>query len=185
MRHVLKWGVLAAGLALLVSACARHVEPESIQSEINDALKDARIDSVQPIWDAERREMKLRGIAFDADEKRQAEQVAASALRDRGRVVNELVITMRGAPEAAPVVAESDDLEQIDARVHKDVDALFADKTVWKGRDIHIVVRSGIVHLTGTAMSQADKDRITEMVGRVAGVKEVINRLQVKNRKTG
>jgi osmotically-inducible protein OsmY len=176
----------AAGLALLVSGCSRdgaRVAIDDVQAEINDALKDARIDHVQPVWDAERREMKLRGLAIDAEEKRQAEQVASSTLRDRGRVINEVVISMRGAPEPAPVVAESDDLEQIDDRIQKDVEALFADKTVWKGRVLHIVVRTGEVHLSGTALSQEDKDRITEMIARVAGVKEVVNRLEVKARK--
>ena len=183
MRQVMRWSVLAAGLAMLVAGCSRSVEPEDIQSQINDALKDARIDHVEPVWNAERREMRLRGIAVHADEKRQAEAVAASMLKDRGRIINEVVISMRGAPEPAPVVAESDDLQQIDDRIQRDAEALFADEAVWKGRVIEIMVRTGTVHLTGTALSQEDKDRITEMVGRVAGVKEVINRLEVKARK--
>ena len=183
MRHVIRWGVLVAGMALLAGACSRHVAPDNIQSQINDALKDARIDTVQPIWDAQRREMTLRGIAVDPEEKRQAELVAASKLGDRGRVVNEVVVTMRGAPEPAPVVAESDDLEQIDTRIQKDVEAIFADRTVWKGREINVMVRTGVVQLTGNAMSQEDKDRITELVARVAGVKDVMNRLEVKSPK--
>lgn len=186
MQHAMRLGgalALAAGLALLVTACGRHVEPEDIQSQVNDALKEARIDHVQPIWNADRKEMRLRGIATHADEKRQAEAVAASALKNRGHVINEVVITMRGAPEPAPVVAESDDLQQIDDRIHRDVEHLFADQTIWKGREIHIVVRTGTVHLTGKALSQDDKDRITEVVARVAGVKDVINRLEIKERK--
>ena len=183
MRHLIRFGgalAFAAGLGLLVTACATEVAPEDIPSQINDALKEARIDTVRPIWDPDRREMKLRGMAVDADEKRRAEQVAAGALRERGRIVNEVVITMRGAPEPAPVVAESDDLQQIDERIHKDIEALFADQTVWKGREFNVVVRTGTVHMTGKALSQEDKDRITELVARVAGVKEVINRLEIK-----
>ena len=183
MRHLIRFGgalAFAAGLGLLVTACAAEVVPEDIPSQVNDALKEARIDTVRPLWDPDRREMKLRGIAIDADEKRKAEEVAAQALRDRGRIVNEVVITMRGAPEPAPVVAESDDLQQIDDRIHRDVEALFEDEKVWKGREFNIVVRTGIVHMTGKALSQDDKDRITELVARVAGVKEVINRLEIK-----
>ena len=185
MRHVMRLGwtfALAAGLALLVSACSRPELKPDPQHEVNDALKDARIDHVAPVWDPERREMKLRGIVLTSDEKRQAEQVAAAVLGGTGSVVNEVTITMRGAPEPAPAVAEIDDLDQIDDRIQKDVEALFADEKVWKGRKFHIVVRHGTVHLTGTALNQDDKDRITEMVARVAGVKDVVNRLDLKNR---
>lgn len=182
MRHLIKLaGIIAftAGLGLLVTACGSTPVLEDIPAQVNNALKEARIDHVSPIWDPDRREMKLRGTAIDADEKRQAEEVAANALRERGRIVNEVVITMRGAPEPAPVVAESDDLQQIDDRIQKDVNTLFSDD-VWKGREINVIVRTGTVHLTGSALSQADKDRITEAVARVAGVKDVINRLDVK-----
>lgn len=170
--------VLAAGLILLVTACA--VVEADPQSEVNEALKGARIDHVAPIWAGERRELRLRGIVVNADERQQAEQVAASVLKGRGTIVNEITVTLRGAPEPAPVVAEADDLERIDERIQKDVEALFADETVWKGREVAVLVSRGRVRLTGTALSQEDKDRITEMVAGVAGVKEVINRLGLK-----
>lgn len=183
MQHVMRLSgaiALTAGLLLLVSACSRADLQPDYQAQVNDALKNARIDHVQPIWDAERRELKLRGVVVNADEKRQAEQVAAQTLGDNGRIVNEVTVTMRGAPEPAPVVAEVDDLEQIDDRIQKDVEALFADQTVWKGRELHIIVQGGTVRLTGQALNQDDKDRITALVARVAGVKDVINRLDLK-----
>ena len=181
MRHVMRFGgaaVLAAGLMLLVTACAAvDADP---QSEVNEALKAARIDHVAPIWDAERNELRLRGIVVDAVERQQAEQVAASVLNGRGTIVNDITVTLRGAPQPAPVLAAAEDVERIDERIHKDVEALFADQTVWKGREVTVLVSRGSVRLTGTALSQEDKDRITEMVARVAGVKEVINRLDLK-----
>jgi len=185
MQHVLRLGgaiALAAGLALLATACGSPVVQEDIQGMVNDALKDSRIDHVAPLWEPQSRQLRLKGIVLTPDEKQHAEQVASSALGSRGTVVNEISVTMRGAPEPAPVVAEGDDLEQIDDRIHKDVEALFADQTVWKGREINIVVHQGTVQLTGSALSQEDKDRITQMVARVAGVKDVINRLAIKQR---
>lgn len=183
MRHVMRLGGAAAlltGLALLVTACARPAPAEDMQSRVNDALKDARIDHVAPAWDPQRRELRLRGIVLTPDEKALAEEVAGATIGPNGTVISELTITMRGAPEPAPVVNEVDDLEQIDERIRSDVEALFADERVWKGRTIHIVVREGTVQLTGTALSQEDKDRMTEMVARVAGVTNVINRLELK-----
>ncbi len=60
------------------------------------------------------------------------------------------------------------------------MEALFSDETVWKGREFEILVHDGIVRLTGKVLSQDEKNRITQMVAAVAGVKEVINRLDIK-----
>lgn len=183
MRHVMRLSgtvALAAALALLATACARS--PEDLQAEVNDALKEARIDHVAPVWEPQARQLRLQGIVLTPDEKQLAAEVAARTLGSRGTVVNDVSITMRGAPEPAPVVASVDDLEQIDNRIQKDIEALFSDEKVWKGREMDITVHQGTVQLTGSALSQDDKDRITEIVARVAGVKDVVNRMAVKER---
>jgi osmotically-inducible protein OsmY len=180
MTHVLRLGraaALAGGLALLISACGAQSDP---QARVNDALKAARLDSVAPVWDANAGILRLRGTVVTDEEKRQAGEVAASAIGSSGQVVNEITVTMRGAPEPAPAIAQAGDLEKIDDRIHADVEALFADQKVWAGREIEVIVHAGVVRLTGHVLSQDDKDRITEMVARVAGVKEVINRLDIK-----
>lgn len=182
MRHGMSLGgaaALVAGLALLATACGASASA-SFEARVNDALKDARIDHVAPVWDAERNALRLTGIVLTADEKQRAADVAASALGGRADILNDITVTMRGAPAPAPAVARFDDLERIDERVARDVEALFADQRVWKGRKINVMVRNGTVRLTGTALSQADKDRITELVARVAGVKEVVNRLDLE-----
>ena len=182
MRHWMRFGgalAFLSGLALLITACgaAAQLDPEA---RVNDALKSARLDSIAPVWDPEQKIMRLRGTVVTTDEKHQAEQVAASTLGSAGKVVNEVTVTMRGAPEPAPAVAQPDDLEKIDERIHSDVEALFSDEKVWKGREFDILVHAGVVRLTGKVLSQDEKNRITQMVAGVAGVKEVINRLDIK-----
>ena len=59
--------------------------------------------------------------------------------------------------------------------------ALFADEDVWGGREFEILVHAGDVRLTGTVFSQEEKDRVTELVAGVAGVKSVVNRLAIRN----
>jgi osmotically-inducible protein OsmY len=173
--------VFAAAVLLLVTACSRDAVVGDIQSRVNDALKESRIDSIAPVWDEQRNELRLRGIVGSPDEKRLAEQVAADALGSRGTIVSEISVTLRAAPEPAPAVAEVDDIEQIDNRIQKDIEAIFAADE-WKGRDINIMVREGVVYLSGRALNQDDKDRITEATARIAGVKQVINRLALKER---
>ena len=186
MRNVLKLGgiiLLMSGLALLSTACGSPQLPvqKSLAERTNEALKESRFDQVVAAWDAQPAVMRLRGFVQTPTEKRQAEQVAESIVGTNGTVASELVVTLRGAPAPAPVVAESEDLQLIDERVQRDVEQLFADKKIWSGREFEVLVNAGQVRLTGHVLTQEEKDRVTEMVARVHGVTEVVNRLALKN----
>ncbi|MDQ3169246.1 MAG: BON domain-containing protein [Acidobacteriota bacterium] len=185
MRDVIKLGgiiLLMSGVAVLSSACGSSLPVQkSLNERTNEALKEARFDQVVAAWDAQSSVMRLRGFVQTPAEKRQAEQVAETIVGGSGTVASELAVSLRGAPAPAPVVAASDDLQLIDERIHRDVEQLFADKKVWSGREFEILVNAGEVRLTGHVLTQEEKDRVTEMVARVAGVTEVVNRLALKN----
>jgi osmotically-inducible protein OsmY len=185
MRQMMRLGgvVAAVGaLALFVSACGKAPQLDN-QARVNNALKDARLDSIAPVWDPQQQAMHLKGTVVTADQKEQAQQVALAVLGSGANVVNEIAVTMRGAPEPAPAIAQAGDLEKIDDRIDSDVKALFADEKVWKGREFEILVHEGVVRLTGRVLSQDEKNRVTEMVAGIAGVREVINRLEIKEPK--
>lgn len=186
MRDVIKLSgifLLISALALLSAACGSSPlpAPKSLDERTNEALKEARFDQVVAAWDAQSSVMRLRGFVQTPAEKRQAEQVAETLVAGSGTVASELTVTLRGAPAPAPVVAATEDLQLIDERIHRDVEQLFADKKVWSGREFEILVHAGEVRLTGHVLTQEEKDRVTEMVARVAGVSEVVNRLALRN----
>lgn len=190
MRVMISLGralLLASGLALLSTACSTAETAESVEvlepevhAGANEALKTARLDHVKAEWDDARETVHLRGFVSDPDERRRAEQVARDAA-GATPIVNELTISMRTAPTPAPVLASARDLELIDERIHRDVESLFADESVWGGREFNVLVHAGDVRLTGEVLTQAEKDRVTEMVAGVAGVTGVVNRLSVRN----
>ena len=186
MRDVIKLGgvlLLMGGLTLLSTACGATPLPvrKTLDERANEALKEARFDQVVAAWEPQSNVLHLRGVVQTAAEKREAEQVAESVVGSRGTVASELAVSLRGAPAPAPVVAASGDLQLIDERIHRDVEQLFADKHVWAGREIEVLVSAGAVRLTGQVLTQEEKDRVTEMVARVAGVSDVVNRLALKN----
>lgn len=187
MRHLAKIGgvfLLMSGLALLSAACSATPMAERIPAadeRANAALKQARLDHVVAVWDQQSGALTLEGFVPTANEKRQAEEVVAAIAGRDQTIVNDIAVTLRGAPAPAPVVVASEDIALIDQRVQRDVELLFADKSVWSGREIEVGVREGQVRLTGRVLSQEEKDRITEMVARVTGVTEVVNRLDVRN----
>lgn len=184
MRVVMRFGqvlLLMSGLAFLAAACAETEAETGLHQRANEALKEARLDQVTAEWDPNSQALMLRGFVLTPEDKRRAEDVAHSVLGSSGQVVNALRITTRGAPTPAPVLASSGDLDRIDDRIQRDVERLFSDKDVWGGREFEIMVRAGDVRLTGEVFSQAEKDRVTEMVAGVAGVTGVVNRLTVRN----
>lgn len=187
MRHLAKLGgvfLLMSGLALLSAACSAAPAAEEVPTadeRVNAALKQARLDHVIAVWD-ETGALKLEGFVPGPNEKRQAEEVVAAVVGRDQAIVNEISVTLRGAPAPAPVVVASEDLKLIDERVQRDIELLFADKTVWGGREFEVSVLEGRVRLTGHVLSQEEKDRVTEMVARVTGVTDVVNRLDVRNR---
>jgi osmotically-inducible protein OsmY len=187
MRHLAKIGgvfLLMSGLALLSSACSAAPAAEQMPTadeRVNAALKEARLDQVIAVWDSESGALKLEGFVPDTNDKRRAEEVVAGIVGRDHTIVNDIAVTLRGAPAPAPVVVASEDLKLIDERVQRDIELLFADKSVWGGRDIIVGVLGGKVRLTGRVLSQEEKDRITEMVARVTGVTDVVNRLDVRN----
>lgn len=187
MRHLAKLGgvfLLMSGLALLSAACSAAPAAEEVPTadeRVNAALKQARLDHVIAVWD-ETGALRLEGFVPGPNEKRQAEEVVAAVVGRDQAIVNEIAVTLRGAPAPAPVVVASEDLKLIDERVQRDIELLFADKTVWGGREFEVSVLEGRVRLTGHVLSQEEKDRVTEMVARVTGVTDVVNRLDVRNR---
>ena len=186
MRNVIKLGgvlLLMSGLALLSAACGSSspIQQKTLDERTNEALKEARFDQVLAAWDPQAGVMRLRGFVQTPAEKRAAEQVVEGIVGTRGTVTSELAVTLRGAPAPAPVLAASQDLRMIDERIHRDVEQLFSDESVWAGREFDIFVHAGEVRLTGHVLSQEEKDRVTEMVARVAGVTEVVNRLALRN----
>lgn len=176
-----------AGLILLSAACAPAeveepvgaVEP-AVHADVNEALKDARLDQVKAEWSEARDAVHLRGFVFNPVERHRAETVARDAAGG-APVINELRVSMGAAPAPAPVLASASDLERIDERIHGDVEALFDDRDVWGGRELKVAVHAGQVRLTGEVLTQDEKDRVTEMVAGVAGVKGVVNRLTVRS----
>ena len=187
LAHVAKIGsvfLLMSGLALLSASCSESREaaaPPTADERVNAALKGARLDQVIAVWNRETGELRLEGFVPGPNEKRQAEEVVAGVVGRDQTIVNDIAVTLRGAPAPAPVVVASEDLKLIDERVQRDIELLFADKSVWGGRKIDAGVLGGKVRLTGEVLSQEEKDRITEMVARVAGVTDVVNRLDVRN----
>jgi osmotically-inducible protein OsmY len=67
-----------------------------------------------------------------------------------------------------------------DDAIHDKIRIDLASDIDVKGGDLTVEVKDGVVTLTGTKESQAQKDKAGKIAKRVKGVKKVINNIEVK-----
>jgi osmotically-inducible protein OsmY len=80
------------------------------------------------------------------------------------------------------VKIEGTNADEADNRIEEQLGRMFEDRTEWDfdGRGVSFDSTAGVVTITGTVESQAIKDRIGQRARQVAGVRDVVNNLEVK-----
>src|SRR6476659_5609951 len=174
MQKILKSVALAAALAAapMTTACNRAADSPDFEGRVSDSLKTAKIDDVKADWKADEKALHLSGEVERAADKARAEQLAQQVVGTSGRVVNEVTV-------------EGTNADDVDRRIEKDLDAAFKEDDEWDKDhlDLSFNSKAGVVTVKGDAPSQASKDRVTAAVRKVAGVKDVVNDLEIKPEK--
>jgi osmotically-inducible protein OsmY len=159
-------GLIAAGS--MVAGCENRNTPD-YQARVNDSLKNAQIENVKADWKKDEQALHLTGEAESAADKTRAEELAKQVVGTSGRVVNE--VTVEGA-----------NAEAIDDRIKEMLDKAFKEDDEWDRDKLDLTFdsKAGVVTITGDAPSEQVKNRVTERVKQVPGVKDVVNNLEVK-----
>jgi len=169
--HRITWTATALCLvAGLASACHRGPDP---QDNVNRALKDAQLDTVQVKWDDDAHIAHLRGTVNTPTDKQRAQDVAAAAVGTSGRVLNEL--TIRGVSDSTA--------SDLDGRIKTSLKKMIDGDPALKNRDIDFDVTNGVVTVKGEVQSAAEKSRVSELVREAPGVKDMANALDIKPKK--
>lgn len=159
---------LIASLALAPAACGRDDSPD-VKQNVENAFERERVQGVDTEWDDDGRVLHLKGSVASEAERARAEEIATRAVGTSGRVANEL--TLRGANERTA--------DNMDGTIEDQVENLIRNDQSLRGRDVEVSVNNGVVTLTGQVNSETDRQRIGEQVGRLQGVREVVNSLRV------
>lgn len=159
--------VLAAGP--MISACQNTAKSPDYESRVQDQLKSAEIKDVNANWKKDENALHLTGEVKNATDKQRAEELANQVVGTSGRVINEVKV-------------EGDNSSELDSRIEQSLDKMFKEDDQWDRdtNDLTFHSKAGVVTITGDAQSQAIKDRVTERVRTVDGVKDVVNDLQIK-----
>jgi len=167
MRVLFAAALLAAGPATW--ACDR--EPD-VEAQVEERLEAAELDEVAVQWDDDARIAHLTGEVGTPDERQRAEEIATSAVGTTGTVLNEL--TVEGLNENT-----ADDM---DGEIRDRLAELVDKDPALTERNIDFDVNNGTVSITGTVASEAERQRVTEMVQSAPGVTDFANRLEIEAR---
>ncbi len=156
---------LAFGVAL---ACSRNSNDP--KDRVDKALGDANVKGVHTSYDRDANVVHLQGTVDSAEQKDRADQIATGAVGTSGRVLDE--IKVQGMDEKP--VSDQDSLirDTLKEDISKD--------QVLQDRDIRFDVNNGVVTVKGNVRTPAEKEKVTQMVKSVPGVKEMANELDVK-----
>ena len=156
--------------AMFVGGCADRDTPD-YQARVNDDLKAAKLDDVRADWKRDDKTLHLRGEVERTADKARAEELAKQVVGTSGRVVNEVTV-------------EGTNAEAVDDGIEAQLDRIFKEDDEWdKDKlDLTFDAKAGVVTITGDAPSQAVKTRVEQKVRSVEGVKDVVNKLEVKGR---
>ena len=151
------------------TGCERKANTPDYESRVQDRLKDANLSDVNANWNKDEKALHLSGKVKAQTEKEHAEEVASEVVGTSGRVVNEVKV-------------EGVDSNDVDSRIEKDLDRMFKEDDQWDRdtTDLSFHSKAGVVTIKGSAASQEIRDRVTQKVRTVDGVKDVVNDLEIK-----
>jgi len=159
--------LIAAGPVF--TGCEQKANTPNYESRVQDRLKDAKLDDVNANWKKDEKALHLSGKVKAEAEKQRAEVLASEVVGTSGRVVNEVKV-------------EDVDTNQVDNDIEQRLDKMFKedDQADRDNTDLTFHSKAGVVTVTGNAPSQGVKDRVTQKVRAVDGVKDVVNDLEIK-----
>jgi hyperosmotically inducible protein len=182
----MKSRILTIIVAMLATAAMAACSPTRTTRSAGETLDDATVTAKvktalarDPATSAYRIEVEsyrgdvqLNGFVETAEMKSEATRVAKSV--DGVQKVSNNLEVKSGDRSAGEVVDDG----VITAKVKS---ALISDPNV-AARDVNVETRQGVVQLAGFVDSSAQKSKASEVTRRIAGVKQVDNQLEVKQR---
>ena len=180
MLGLLAFGVFVIGCSQTDSGVTTSVKTQLMADELVKA-RSINVDTRNHV-------VTLTGTVQSAAEEAKALQIARST-RGVTDVVDNIVIAPSSEPGAAPTTGSAGDTPTggaaeavTDAGITTKVKSkLLADPDV-SGLRIDVDTRDGVVTLTGTVNSAAEKTHALDLAGKVENVKRVEDKLTVRSR---
>jgi len=156
-------------------ACSDRQKAPDVTSNIRHALDQAGLNDVSVGQDRDKGVVNLTGKVASDDDKARAESIARSVAGDQV-ISNEIAVRPKGDESTAKKV-DSD----LDSGIDKNLDAMLVQHRLKD--DVRYDVNNGVVTLKGNVASQTQRTSVEKLAKQVPNVKEVVNKLDVKDQK--
>jgi osmotically-inducible protein OsmY len=163
-------------LLLLLSGCSTNAtKTPDVAGSIRQSLDAANLKDVSVSQDRDKGVVTLGGKVAAQPAKAQAESIARSLAA--GQVVaNQIAVIPPGYESAAKTVNAD-----LDKAIEANMDAALIQASLRKG--VKYSVKNGVVTLTGSVPSEAERTHAQNVAAGVPNVQQVVNELQVKDQK--
>lgn len=166
-------GIVAFAITATL-ACNEHKAPD-VTGDIRRAMDHAGLNDVKVSQDRDKGVVTLSGNVPTDDDKSRAESVARPIAGSQV-VANEISVRPNGDQSAARKV-DSD----LDSGIDKNLDAMLIQHRLKD--DVRYDVSNGVVTLKGNVPSEMQRTSVEKLAQQVPNVRQVVNELEVKNRK--
>jgi osmotically-inducible protein OsmY len=167
--------VLLAFAITATLACSNREKSRDVTSDVRHALDQAGLNDVKVGQDRDKGVVNLTGKVANDDDKARAESIAHSIAGDQV-ISNEIAVRPNGAESTARKV-DSD----LDSGIDKNLDAMLVQHRLKD--EVRYDVNNGVVTLKGNVGSSTQRTSVEKLAKQVPNVKEVVNKLDVKNQK--
>lgn len=166
---------LSLVLATALACSSRPPKAPDVTTNIRQALDQAGLNDVSVSQDRDKNVVTLTGKVPTDNDRTQAESIARS-IAGTQVVANEVAVTPAGEEGDAKKV-QSD----LDKAIDKNLDAKLVELKLT--HDVRYDVKNGVVTLKGDVPSQSKRTSVEKVAADVPNVKQVVNKLEVKNQK--
>jgi hyperosmotically inducible protein len=166
----MKLAVGCAAAALLIATTACGPRNPDYEKTADNALSSAALDKVDADYDNDAKTVHLTGTVNTEGERKRAEDVVQKAVGTGAKVANEVTVANKDEGIA-------DDLDNgLENRLGELVDR----EADLKDDNIDFDANNGVITITGSVDSSAERDKAGDFARSQPGVKNVINSLEVK-----
>jgi hyperosmotically inducible periplasmic protein len=175
MKCTLPFSLMTVAALALLLGCSERSTSADVKGNIEQALNQAGLKSVNVSQDRDKGVITLTGDVLTEADKQRAEEIAKS-MAHSSVVANEIGVRPSGLESEAKKVDAS-----LDAAIEKNLEAVLVGRKL--DHDIKYSAKNGVVTLSGDVNSIERRNELEQLAASVPNVKQVINELQVKEMK--
>lgn len=176
MRLKISAIAIAALLLMFAAGCAQEQARPAAKDNVEKSLKAQGLDNINVDEDRDKGVITLKGEVKSPEAKQQAEEIAKASAQ--GEIVaNELEVRPEGMEGQMGEMQENKD----DA-IESNFKAAIAQHN-WDNQHIRFDAKEGVLTLNGDVDTAAQRTQIEKVAADIPGVKQVVNKLEVKGKK--